>query len=316
MDRKIFVLLLFALCCSLEAYGQSRKYISQFSHFQSYYNPGLTGYEGSALRGFVRNQWNGVEGAPRTFFISAEFDFAEMAGVRQADLVGKNAMSLNLLHDSYGAFLETELIVSYASRIRLSKTHNLRLGAGLNYNTIRLDGNNIFGEQAVDPLIQQYLGSIVNMEVLDLNIGLALTHAKYYFSYGAHYVNAGRMAKGYEFIDRRPRVHIIQAGIRERVSDQLALIGNVFYRTQVDMPDNIEGNVKALLMESIWLGAGYRHKYAQNYQIGYVTPTFRLGYVYEIPLNRQLNFLGQTHEFMLVINLFEKENRKTTLNMW
>jgi len=315
MKLKVLMLLLIGIGWGT-AYPQSRKFVSQFSHFQSYYNPGLTGYEGSAIRWFVRNQWDGIDGAPKTFFISAEFDFAEMAGVHQADLVGKNAMSLNLLHDRYGAFLETEMIVSYASRIRLSMAHNLRLGAGLNYNTIMLDGNNIFGEQASDPLIQQYMGSVVNMEVLDFNIGMAFTHAKYYLSYGAHYVNAGRMAKGYEFVDRRPRVHILQAGVRERVSEGVSLIGNFFYRTQEDMPDNIEGNIKALLMESLWVGAGYRHTYAQNYQIGFVTPAFRLGYVYELPLNRQFYFLGQTHEFMLVLNIFQRERKGKALGMW
>lgn len=41
----------------MESYSQTRKYVSQFSHFQGYFNPALTGYEGSVVRGFVRNQW-------------------------------------------------------------------------------------------------------------------------------------------------------------------------------------------------------------------------------------------------------------------
>lgn len=77
--------------------SQSRKYVSNFSHFQSYFNPGLTGYEGSAVRGFVRNQWSGIEGAPRSYFISAELDFGELSGELDPALMGKNAVSINML---------------------------------------------------------------------------------------------------------------------------------------------------------------------------------------------------------------------------
>ena len=53
---KKLLILLISLGLSTSLFAQSRKYISQFSHLQGYYNPGLTGYEGSMLRGFVRNQ--------------------------------------------------------------------------------------------------------------------------------------------------------------------------------------------------------------------------------------------------------------------
>jgi type IX secretion system PorP/SprF family membrane protein len=126
MKRKIFIISMFLICTiGSQVMGQSRKYVSQFNHFQSYYNPGLTGYEGSALRGFVRNQWSGVEGAPKTYFLSLELDFGELGGLEDPALMGKNAASLNMLHDTYGAFRETELMGSYASRIRITDRHNL-----------------------------------------------------------------------------------------------------------------------------------------------------------------------------------------------
>src|SRR5690606_23460181 len=98
------VIICFGLLLSVGVLAQTRKNISQFSHFQSYFNPGLTGYEGSTVRGFVRNQWAGFEGAPQTFFFSTEIDFGEIAGELDPALMGKNAISINLLHDTYGAF--------------------------------------------------------------------------------------------------------------------------------------------------------------------------------------------------------------------
>ncbi|WP_339707443.1 type IX secretion system membrane protein PorP/SprF [Algoriphagus aquimarinus] len=290
--------------------AQSRKYISSFSFFQSYYNPALTGYEGSTVRGFVRNQWSGVEGAPKTYFFSTELDFGELTGEEDPALMGKNAVSVNLLYDTYGAFRETELTVGYASRVRLSETLNLRLGAGLNYQAIRLDGNALTTEEQNDPTLGQYVGQFSNMNVVDFNLGIALTHANYYLSYGMHRVNGGKITSGDEFMDAYPASSIFQAGYRNAVSDNVAVIVNAMYSTQKDQDDNIEFNFKALLMDRIWLGIGHRIDYATNAQLGILTKRLRLGYVYEFPTGGRYNLPGNTHEFTAVFNLF-RDNVRT-----
>lgn len=294
----------------LTAAGQSRKYISQFNFFQSYYNPGLTGYEGSALRGFVRNQWSGFEGAPKTMFFSGELDFAEVRGEESPALEGKNAASLNLLFDSYGAFKETGVVLGYASRVRLTERHNLRLGAGVSYTDVKLDGNSMTVEQQNDELLSQYIGGFSDMRLLDFNLGLALTHEKYYLSYAMHQVNGGRITGGDEFMEGRPVNYIVQAGYREALSDELSVSGNFFFRSQKNLPDNVEFNVKALLMDRLWLGAGHRVDYANSLQLGFLLRKLKVGYVYEFPTNRSYLLPGNTHEFMAVFSLFRTNERR------
>lgn len=290
--------------------AQSRKYISSFDFFQSYYNPGLTGYEGSTVRGFVRNQWSGVEGAPKTYFFSTELDFGELAGEENPALIGKNAVSVNLLYDTYGAFRETELTLGYASRIRISENLNLRLGAGINYQSIRLDGNALTTEEQSDPMLSQYVGQFSDMNVVDINLGIALTHANYYFSYGVHRVNGGKLSSGDEFMEAYPASSIFQAGYRSTVSKNVAVIVNSMYSIQKDQADNIEFNLKALLMDRIWFGIGHRIDYATNAQVGVLTNRLRIGYVYEFPNSSSYNLPGNTHEFTAVFNLF-RDNIRT-----
>lgn len=289
--------------------AQTRKYVSQFSHFQSYFNPALTGYEGSAIRGFVRNQWAGFEGAPKTYFLSAELDFGELAGEEDPGLLGKNAISLNLLNDTYGAFRENELTFAYASRVRLTESHNLRLGVGINYQSIRLDGNALTSEQANDPTIGQYLGTFSDLQVIDFNIGIALTHANYYLSYGMHRVNGGSIQSGDEFMDGYPAEQMIQAGFRESLTKNVSIIANGFFRSRKDLPNVMELNLKALLMDRIWIGAGHRFDYANNLQVGVLTKRLRIGYVYEFPLSGTYLMSNSTHEFTAVLNLFRDNER-------
>lgn len=312
------ILLSASLLTAGEAYSQSRKYISQFSHFQSYFNPGLTGYEGSTVRGFVRNQWAGMEGSPKTYFFSAELDFGQLSGEEDPDLMGQNAVSVNLLHDTYGAFRETELMLGYASRVRISESHSLRLGAGINYQQVRLDGNALSPEEQNDPTLGQYLGQFTDMQVLDFNLGLALTHQKYYVSYGMHRVNGGRITSGDSFMDGYPASKMIQAGFRERLSPNLAVITNAFYRSQKNLPDQLDLNLKVLLMDRVWIGGGHRVDYASNLQFGLLTDRLRLGYVFEFPVARSYQLPGRIHEFTAVFSLFPKDDRdkRDILPIW
>lgn len=304
-------LLVFLLGFGGTLQAQSRKWVSQFSHFQGYFNPALTGYEGSMVRGFVRNQWGGIEGAPKTYFVSADLDFGELAGEEDPALMGKNAVSLNLLQDNIGAFRENEVTVNYAARIRLNERHNLRLGAGVSYQGIRLDGNALTVEESNDPTIGQYYGTFSNLNVLDFNIGMALTHANYYVSYGIHRVNGGNIQSGDEFMDGYPAEQMVQAGYREALSDKLAVAANGFFRSRRDLPDVLEFNLKLLMMDRFWVGLGHRIDYATSMQLGFLTRKLRLGYAYEFPMVESYLLPGGTHEFTVAFNIFRFNERKT-----
>ncbi|UJP65219.1 PorP/SprF family type IX secretion system membrane protein [Mongoliitalea daihaiensis] len=306
MKKLLIVIIYLGLTTSV--FAQSRKYISQFSHLQSYYNPGLTGYEGSMIRGFVRNQWVGWEGAPMTYFISGELDFGELSGVSDPALLGKNALGVNMFHDQYGAFVETELILSYASRIQLTTEHNLRLGAGINYNLVQLDGTKFTIQESLDPILGQYANSFSDMQILDFNLGIALTHKDYYISTAVHNVNVGQINGGDAFMERKPRVLIFQAGYRSELTDNLMIATNVMYRGQNDLPDNIEVNFKVLMAKRIWLGGGHRFNYAHSFQVGLVLDRFRIGYIYEMPMLGAYLLPNTTHEFMVTYSLFGNGN--------
>jgi len=298
--RKITLLSL-ALLLSIASFGQSRKYISQFSHLQGYFNPALTAYEGSMVKGLFRNQWAGWEGAPRNFFVAAELDFADLGGTSEQ---GKNVLGVNFLKDKYGSIAESELILSYATRFRITDKIGLRMGAGMNISRIRLDGTRLTAGQAYDPILAQYVGGFADMNVLDLNIGMSITHPNYYLSYSVNNVNQGSISSGDIFMEKKPRVGIAQAGYRNRFSENMTLITNAMWRTQADLPANVEFNMKFLFKDKFWVGGGHRVDYANNAQLGVLMGKLRFGYVYEWPMLQSYLLPNPTHEFMVSYRLF------------
>src|SRR5690606_23702529 len=120
----------------------------------------------------------------------------------------------------------------------------------------------------------------------------------------------GKLTSGAEFLEAYPASSVFQAGYRNSVGEHIAVIVNAFYRAQKNLDDNVEFNLKALLMDRFWLGFGHRIDYASNAQVGVLTKRLRLGYVYEFPMASSYNLRGNTHEFSVVFNLF-RDNLRT-----
>lgn len=258
------------------------------------------------VKGLVRNQWVGWEGAPKTYYLSTEFDLVDL--MNETNDLGRNAVGINLLSDEYGAFRETELILSYSYRIQVSAKAGLRLGLAVNFNSFRLDATRLTTEQSFDPRLAQYGGGIVNMDVLDFNIGMSLIHPNYYISYGVHNVNQGGINNGEIIMDKKPQVGIGQVGYRTALNDQLTLISNGLVRSQIDLPTNLELNLKFLFNDKFWFGMGHRFDYSNNAQLGLLIGRTRFGYVYEWPKLKSYLLPSATHEFMMSIRLFNEKN--------
>lgn len=303
---RLLILAIILLGLTENTSAQTRKYFGQFNQLQSYFNPALTGYEGSVVRGLVRNQWAGFEGAPQTYFISAELDPMEINNYQDASLLGNTAIGLHLIQDNFGPFRQTEMLLSYGARVRITRTTNLRLGVAANYNNVRLDGNSLTTEQSNDPTINAFVNQFATMQILDFNAGLAITHENYYFSYGLQNASRGRLYRGDAFLNERPFVSVVQTGFRQYLNENISIFSNILYRIQNDLPYNLDLNVKVMAMDKFWLGVGHRVNFANSYQVGFLMSNLRFGYAYEVPVSRSYLIPNPTHEFMVSFFIFKK----------
>lgn len=303
-NRLFFFFVLVISLYSVDSSGQSRKYMAQFDHFKSYYNPGLTGFSGSSFGSFVRNQWAGFDGAPVSIFLSGEFDLGDFTAKDSAGGLGRNALGMNLYYDQFGAFQDTQIVLSYASRISLTEKVGLRLGLGLNYALSNIDGSRIIADQVDDPIINQYFGSYADMRVLDFNAGLVLTHPHYYIGYSAHNISQGKyFISGDAFMDEFPVEHILQVGFKNKVSENVAFSTTLMANRYQYNPLNVQVNFKALLYEWVWIGGGHRVNFAHNFQLGFLFSNFTFGYIYELPMTNAYLLPNTSHEFVLSFSL-------------
>ncbi|MEJ8803275.1 PorP/SprF family type IX secretion system membrane protein [Pontibacter sp. H249] len=330
---KKYIIAIAAILSALGVQAQSRKHIANFSLFQQYYNPALTGYEGSMLKTFYRNQWTGFENAPKTIFASAELDLADLGAWKQNNLLktqqedgynrqigAKHAFGLALLNDQFGALTENQLFLSYGARVQLSEKISLRWGTAVALSTQRLDGNKLTIDQENDPQYQDALGQNNRLGKLDLNFGLMLTADKYYVGYAMQDVGEeGLVTMGDDYLKGMyTRKHIAQAGYRTAVTDQVGVVLNGIYQYDDKLKETVEVQAKGVYQNTFWVGGGYRKDLAYTLNAGVRLDQLKIGYVYEAPTNDAKAIGRSTNEIMLTFNLLPVKYPKysKTVNIW
>ena len=327
---KKFIVTLICIATALGTQAQSRKHIANFSLFQQYFNPALTGYEGSVIKTLYRNQWTGFEDAPKTIFASGELNLEDLATWKKTDESGSqpdtyrqpgggHAFGISLLHDRFGPFSETQVNLSYGSSVQLSEALSLRWGGALTYSSYYLDGNSLTLDQENDPEYAGLFGQDNRTAKADLNLGLMLTAENYYIGYAMQDVTKGKLiTTGDNYLkDTFQQQHVIQAGYRTALSDDFGLVANAIYRYDAAQKETMEGQLKGVYQNTIWAGAGYRKDLAYSLTAGLRLNQLKIAYVYENPVRDASQINKSTNEISLSYNLapvkHTKQSRQVTI---
>ncbi|MGV3640517.1 MAG: PorP/SprF family type IX secretion system membrane protein [Adhaeribacter sp.] len=323
--KKYSFLFLIVIATVLGAQAQNRKQIAQFSLYQQYFNPALTGYEGSMVKTYFRDQWTGFEGAPRTFFISGELNMAHLRGrmtpaqARALELAPvKNALGMIILRDHFGPFQETQFHLSYGSRVRITRTMSLRAGLAMAYQYNRLHPDKVRVEDVADPEYQQLFGAENNRtHKLDVNAGLMLTDKNFYFGYAIQDLAKGALAGGRQYYQTRyPLHHVVQGGYRKGLTKELGLVFNGIFRYDTVLKQSVEAQVKGVWDNTFWAGAGYRHGEAITLLTGVRIDQFRLGFAREMAVGKAEGINAGTNEVMLTYHFVGQKFAKKVLSAW
>jgi type IX secretion system PorP/SprF family membrane protein len=304
--KKYSLILLFLVVAALSAQAQNRKQISQFSLFQQYFNPAMTGFEGTQIKTFYRDQFTGFTDAPQTTFISAEVNPADLRRAAPGEGLGANgAFGFSLLRDAFGPFKETQLNLGYGSQVRLSQALSLRAGAALTYEVSRLDAGKVTVDDMNDPEYQNLFGTDNNQtHKLDVNAGLTLTGQNFYVGYAIQNLAKGNLITGDDYYDHTyPWHHVIQGGYRKMLSQDFGLVFNGIYRYDSKLKETLEGQLKGVWKNTFWAGAGYRKNQALSFSAGARVNRFRVGYAREVATGKAEGINAGTNELMITFQL-------------
>ncbi|MFN8340828.1 MAG: PorP/SprF family type IX secretion system membrane protein [Cyclobacteriaceae bacterium] len=271
--KRILQSLLFLIAGA--TYGQGQRQMSSFQFFQSYFNPAQTGFEGTAVRGLYRNQWSGFDGAPKTFYLGGDF------------VEGGHGIGLNLYQDTFGPFRESELMLNYSYTVPLTREIQLRAGGAMHASFQRLDGSKMVLNQQGDQSLMDLYGTMNKSAMVDFNVGLSLTGRYFYLGYALNNASRGAIRTAEDFFQSQSNMrHIGQIGVRIPVSTSLTINSNGLMRYDAVNGFQADVQVKAVMMNMVWVGTSYRTDNTLSALVGMKLSNMQIGFVCELPTSK------------------------------
>lgn len=263
------------------------------------YNPAYAGNKAILSSALIyRNQWVGIEGAPKTITFSAH-----------SPLKNKNmGLGIEFTQDKIGPVSNTMIEASYAYRIRLSRISKGKLGFGLKVGMLRsaYDWNKIVMKDANDALsgVNTYAKTVplfdfglfyhktnesfagltlqnLNNPEVELNTSLATTSSKH------HSMMVLTYGKIFEFNERlvfRPSF----------------LFQTTFLSSSTPLLDI---NASFLFDQVFWAGISVRTSRAVAAVLEYeINEQFKVGYSYDYYFSKLSTYSSGAHEIFLGFN--------------
>ncbi|MFZ1660190.1 MAG: type IX secretion system membrane protein PorP/SprF, partial [Flavobacteriales bacterium] len=157
-----------AIACASTLHAQQLPQLSQYVSQDYLYNPAVAGSRPwFEVRSAHRNQWVGIQDAPRTFTLSATTPIGQKMGVGGY-----------IFTDNVGPTRRTGFQLSYAYHLKI--TSDIKLGLGVSFGMLQflIDGSKIQFHEADDPLLDDQLrGSLMP----DATFGAYLYHERWWF---------------------------------------------------------------------------------------------------------------------------------------
>ncbi|GAB3242331.1 type IX secretion system membrane protein PorP/SprF [Hymenobacter seoulensis] len=322
MTRALILLLLPLLLAAAPARAQQQAQYSQYMNNNYILNPGTTGVEDYIdIKTSYRTQWTGLEGAPKTYYISASSSLGKWRTTSKRTLRDRrrpfHAIGGLVYNDMTGPTSRKGAYLSYAYNLVLRPDLRLALGASAGMQQFAVDG------QMLRFFDQTTVAASDASRVPDATVGLWLYSSRFYlgvsgaqllgnklnFSYGPAQLadGAGNYLK---------RHYFATGGVRLQLNDDWSLVPSVLVKAVDPAPLSLDLNAKLKYQDLLWFGVSWRAFDSAVALVGLSYEQFTLGYSYDAGLSGLSGYHGGSHEVLLGLRLKKKTQVVCTNRFW
>ncbi|KAA3437818.1 PorP/SprF family type IX secretion system membrane protein [Rufibacter hautae] len=314
------------LLLTAPAWGQQRPQFSQYMINSYLLNPAITGIEDyTEVKIGTRQQWVGLEGAPKTYHISAHTPLNKQVssvrnvgkGITSTRTVNQNrfvrqyphhGVGVQVIRDETGPLSRTNANLTYAYHLPITKTITVSMGASAgilrnSFNPSKATFSN------PDPAIGS---DYVNRNYFDLGVGTWIYSNQFFVGLsGAQLLKSNRDLNPEQEDEQSNNVlqkHFIgTAGYKFNVGRDVVLIPSILAKFTNPSPSTLDFNLRALYADRVWAGVSFRNQDAFAVMTGVnISTIMDLSYSYDYNTS-ELNIANSgTHEVVLGLKLFNK----------
>ncbi|MBN8673652.1 MAG: type IX secretion system membrane protein PorP/SprF [Chitinophagales bacterium] len=332
--KKFFITAAIVLSGSFALVAQQRPHYTQYIINPYIINPAITGIENyTDVKIGVRDQWVGLNGAPKTTYISIHGPLGKndyRTSATSFEVPGENprgraywetytaaephhGIGLNIINDQTGSFRFFSASATYAYHLGLNPTTNLSGGFSAGITKVSIDRSkhdfNGTGDPS-DPAVGSAFSGELTKVKPNIGFGLWLYSRDYFVGFAAQQI----MPQTISFVDDNTAIltkgrfvpHLfLTAGYRFLLNDDVNAIPSLMvkYIKGSSLKEfQPEANLKLQYRDLFWVGGSYRYQDGYAGMIGMnVKNSFNVSYSYDRTNNNiQLNAFNRgTHEIVL-----------------
>ena len=343
--KKILLLSAFICFTSLAAFSQAKPYYTQYILNNYILNPGITGIENyTDVKLSYRNQWAGIDGAPKTTYFSIHGPLGKKdlrTNATSFQVPGENpagpkawdeyavspahhGIGLQVINDKAGYISRWSVAGSYAYHMPLSARTSLAAGLNVGMSSVSIDRSKIvWGDlDPQDEAVGYNNGSISKIKP-EIGAGLWLYSARYFLGLSVLNIIPGKanFVKNKNYGESFSPNYFASGGYRFAMTDDISVLPSVMVQYWQPQLTSLHANVKMQYQDFLWIGASYRFADLVGGYSGMigvnVSNTFNISYAYEHATSARLQaYTNGTHEIVIGFLIGNKYGDSCPRNIW
>lgn len=266
-------------------------------------NPAFAGSrEVFSVNILARQQWVGLEGAPRTM------NFGFHTPLKKLNL----AAGFIAFNDKMGISRFTGLGVNYVYRIRMKEGKwNLAFGLKTGITSFKADFSQI---KTAQPNDQVFDGIVFHQTKLDAGFGIYYYAPRFYFSYSFPLISSFgyNSLQAYDTINTKALTSYLSTGFVFNIGQDIKLHPSFFFKA-IKNDGQIDLNLSVIVMNTLSLGVSVRTADALVFSFEYqINKQLRLGYAHDFTTSPLQKVSTGSHEISLRYELIKQYNVYST----
>lgn len=283
------VLMILLLLPFTEAQAQQAIQFTQYFSNQLVLNPAYAGSDDALSLTLVhRNQWTGVQGAPKTTTVSGHTLFKNE----------HTGLGVNLFVDKINIHSNVNFNGIYSYRIKTGAKSYLSLGlsAGINYN--KSDYNSLLAS-INDPNDPNIRFEKLSESAFQFGTGVFYKSPKVEIGLSAPILYSSSSGTSEESPGNLPH-YFVFVRYKMKLSPGLQFSPSVLIKSKKDWPISYDINAEVLIKEVLMVALSYRSAETLSTIVQVkLLPQMKFGYSYDIPLSEIQKRTFNSHEIML-----------------
>lgn len=286
--KKLIIILIVLI--AIKTQGQQDPQYTQYMYNMAVVNPAYAGSKEDPSFGLLyRNQWTGLDGAPKTGTFFGHMPVNDKIGV-----------GLSVIADEIGPIRETNTYADFSYTLRFRGENRLAFGikAGATFHDLGLGGVDLIDPN--DPYFTNVSGVTPNV-----GAGVFYYTDNYYLGLSVpNILSSVKLdAEGTEYGTETSH-YFLTGGYVFQVSENTKLKPSFLVKSAFAAPTSFDVNLNALFFEKFEIGASYRLDDSFSGLINFaISPNVRVGYAYDNITSDIKRYAPASHELILLFDL-------------